>query len=128
MNELTQQQATDLLADYVEKGDQAFIDALNSDTGPALGEIFAHSLRSLALPKPLRMDASMKLNAKVRLQASEEAEDPVSDNGVAFDTLVDGDPAEEEPIVQTLTKDDGGAEPFADQGLLDDDLPSTSAP
>lgn len=127
MTELTQQQATDLLADYVEKGDTAFVDALNSDMGPALAEIFAHALRPLALPKALRMDASVKISAKVRLLASDE-EDPVSDNGVSYDMLVDGDPSDEEPIVQTLTKDDGGAEPAAEQSLLDDDLPYTPQP
>jgi hypothetical protein len=61
----------------------------------------------------------MKLEAKKRLQAS--TEDPISD-GVVYDTLVDGDPSQEEPIVQQLTNNDGGIEQQDDQELLRDDV------
>lgn len=43
-------------------------------------------------------------------------------NGDAFDMLIDGDPSEEEPIVQELTNSDGGVEAPADQSLLRDDV------
>jgi hypothetical protein len=48
-------------------------------------------------------------------------EDPTED-GVAFDTLIDGE-EDEEPVVQELTRDDGGFEEPREQELLIDDLP-----
>ncbi len=48
--------------------------------------------------------------------------DRVSD-GSAFETLTDGDPDQDEPIVQLLTEDDGGIEPASEQPLLMDDIP-----
>ena len=45
--------------------------------------------------------------------------DPIS-NGVAFDTMVDGDPSQTEPEVQELTHDDGGVEKAPEQELLMD--------
>ena len=62
----------------------------------------------------------MKIEAKARLQSSNE--DPMAD-GVAFDTLIDGDPATDEPEVQKVTHDDGGIEKAdPDQELLMDDI------
>ncbi len=60
----------------------------------------------------------MKLEAKSRLRG---AEDPIS-TGVIFDTLVDGDPRQEEPEVQEDTHDDGGIETPPEQALLVDDI------
>ncbi len=48
--------------------------------------------------------------------------DIVSD-GSAFETLTDGDPSQDEPIVQELTEDDGGIQPADEQSLLMDDIP-----
>jgi len=44
-------------------------------------------------------------------------------SGDAFDMLIDGDPSQEEPVVQELTTNDGGTEEPSDQNLLRDDLP-----
>ena len=48
--------------------------------------------------------------------------DLVSD-GSAFETLNDGDPDQDEPLVQDLTKDDGDIQPADEQVLLMDDIP-----
>jgi hypothetical protein len=62
----------------------------------------------------------MKLQAKTRLKATEE--NPLED-GVAFDTLTDGDPSTDTPEVQQVTHDDGGVEKAdPDQNLLIDDI------
>lgn len=50
-----------------------------------------------------------------------DTEDPISD-GDAFDMLIDGDPEDDEPVVQELTNNDGGVEPPTDQPLLRDDV------
>ena len=42
--------------------------------------------------------------------------------GVIFDTLIDGDPSTETPIVQDVTRDDGGITPPDEQALLMDDI------
>ena len=49
-------------------------------------------------------------------------EDPTS-SGVAFEALMDGAQDIGTPLVQMLTKDDGGIEPPDEQHLLNDDLP-----
>jgi hypothetical protein len=42
--------------------------------------------------------------------------------GVAFDTLIDGEPSGTPPAVQTTTVNDGGVEQAPEQELLNDDL------
>ena len=45
-----------------------------------------------------------------------------TDGGASFDMLIDGEPEDEQPIVQELTQDDAGVEPSPEQELLVDDL------
>jgi hypothetical protein len=47
--------------------------------------------------------------------------DPVS-NGVAYETLVDGDPSQSKPIVQEVTDNDGGVQEAEENQLLQDDI------
>ena len=42
--------------------------------------------------------------------------------GVAFETLIDGDPRTTTPLVQDVTRDDGGVTPPDEQPLLMDDI------
>lgn len=63
---------------------------------------------------------TMRLQAKARLVASHE--DP-TDDGVSFDTLIDGPLDEDHPEVQELTKNDGAHDEPSEQSLLIDDLP-----
>lgn len=46
---------------------------------------------------------------------------PLND-GVAFDTIVDGDPEDKKPLVQEFTDNDGGILPFDENLLLQDDI------
>lgn len=48
-------------------------------------------------------------------------DDMVSD-GTAYQTLIDGDPDTEDPIVQNVTRDDGGVVAPEEQDLLMDDI------
>jgi hypothetical protein len=48
--------------------------------------------------------------------------DAPTSTGVAFDTLIDGDPKTSAPIVQDLTRDDGGIAEPEEKDLLIDDL------
>ncbi len=52
-----------------------------------------------------------------------DADLPTS-TGVIFDTLIDGDPSTDSPLVQDVTRDDGGIEPPDEQALLIDDVSS----
>jgi hypothetical protein len=54
-----------------------------------------------------------------------DTENPL-DDGVAFDTLIDGEPDSAEPAVQRTTKDDGGVEEAPEQELLNDDIVAPS--
>lgn len=45
-----------------------------------------------------------------------------TDDGASFDMLVDGEPEDEQPLVQELTQDDAGVEKAPEQELLVDDL------
>ncbi len=60
------------------------------------------------------------IQAKARLIASHA--DP-TDDGVAFDTLVDGPVDDVEPEIQELTENDGSPNEPSEQSLLIDDLP-----
>ena len=64
----------------------------------------------------------MKIQARTRLEATVVEADLDMEDGVAFDTLIDGDPSQEEPEVQELTRDDGGIEEAPEQSLLMDDI------
>lgn len=48
-------------------------------------------------------------------------ENPLND-GVAFETIVDGDPSNKKPLVQEFTDDDGGILPADENLLLQDDI------
>jgi hypothetical protein len=61
--------------------------------------------------------------AKQRLLAT-AVEETIEDNGTSFDLLMDGHPNDEKPVVQKLTKDDGGVETSDSKLLLMDDLPT----
>lgn len=62
------------------------------------------------------------IKASVAAQLTAAEENPLEE-GVAFDTLVDGDPSTDEPVVQEVTHDDGGIEKAdPDQDLLMDDI------
>jgi hypothetical protein len=63
----------------------------------------------------------MRLYAKARLVASHE--NP-TDDGVSFDTLIDGPLDEDHPEIQELTKNDGSHDEPSEQSLLIDDLPA----
>ena len=66
---------------------------------------------------------SFEVNPKyIKESVAASNENPLED-GVAFDTLVDGDPSTDEPEVQKVTHDDGGIEKAdPDQELLMDDI------
>jgi len=95
---------------------------------PALRPQLQHALGPegmLTLNASLFNETELKelaqLNAKDSLVQA-DTEDPISD-GAAYDLLVDGDPSEEEPVVQELTNNDGSTEAPDDQPLLVDDVP-----
>jgi len=68
--------------------------------------------------------------AKTRLRATEDdpVDELIEDNGTSFDTMIDGDPSKEEPVVQKLTHDDGGVETPEEKHLLMDDLQTLDYP
>lgn len=68
-------------------------------------------------PGLLRAD----LDDELLLDSPVSTEDPLS-TGVVFDTLIDGEPSDDTPTVQVVTRDDGSVQEAPEQNLLNDDL------
>lgn len=72
----------------------------------------------------LKGNSSIKARADAPMIAQptcSSTENPLED-GAAFDTLDDGEVSDDDPAVQTVTRDDGGVEEAPEQDLLNDDL------
>lgn len=99
------------LTDNLRKQVAAYIDL----TGEAFKSLAQGSVEASTI------DDAENVAQEAIPQIESSTDDPLSD-GVAFDTLIDGEPSDNDPVVQEVTKDDGGVEKPAEQELLNDDI------
>lgn len=110
--------ATGLVSRY-----DALIEELERASTPVVESNSTYDFEGLSTSDPSRDTLMIEPDPEspeAELQSA--AADDIS-NGDAYDLMMDGDPRQEEPVVQELTNDDGGIEPPTDQALLKDDVP-----